>query len=63
MPRLFDTAAVSKAIYEGIRAGVEVRGQMIGNNDLWFAAHALANNEKEFRRVRGLQIRNWMAAR
>jgi tRNA(fMet)-specific endonuclease VapC len=39
---------------------------MIGNNELWIAAHALAteltlvtNNEKEFRRVRGLKIQNW----
>ena len=52
--------------YGSIRADLEVRGQMIGNNDLWIAAHALAagltlvtNNEKEFRRVRGLPIQNW----
>jgi len=39
---------------------------MIGSNDLWIAAHALAsrltlvtNNEKEFRRVHGLRIENW----
>jgi len=39
---------------------------MIGYHDLWIAAHALAagltlvtNNEKEFRRVRGLKIQNW----
>jgi tRNA(fMet)-specific endonuclease VapC len=41
---------------------------MIGNNDLWIAAHGLAsgltlvtNNEKEFRRVRGLKVQNWAA--
>ena len=52
--------------YGRIRADLEVRGEMIGNNDLWIAAHALAaeltlvtNNEKEFRRVRGLKIQNW----
>jgi tRNA(fMet)-specific endonuclease VapC len=55
-------------IYGAIRAELERRGEMIGNNDLWIAAHALAsglilvtNNEKEFRRVRGLKVRNWAA--
>lgn len=53
-------------VYGEIRAPLELSGQMIGNNDLWIAAHALAaglvlvtNNEKEFRRVRGLKIENW----
>jgi tRNA(fMet)-specific endonuclease VapC len=39
---------------------------MIGPNDLWIAAHALAlgatlvtNNERDFRRVEGLKIENW----
>jgi tRNA(fMet)-specific endonuclease VapC len=39
---------------------------MIGNNDLWIAAHAKAaglilvtNNEREFRRIDGLEIQNW----
>ena len=52
--------------YGTIRADLESKGQMIGNNDLWIAAHALAagltlvtNNEKEFRRVRGLKVQNW----
>jgi tRNA(fMet)-specific endonuclease VapC len=52
--------------YGVIRADLESRGEMIGNNDLWIAAHALAsdltlitNNEKEFRRVRGLKVQNW----
>ena len=54
--------------YGTIRAELESRGQMIGNNDLWIAAHALTsrlilvtNNEKEFRRVRGLKVQNWAA--
>jgi len=49
-----------------IRAELELNGEMIGNNDLWIAAHALAaglilvtNNEKEFRRVRRLKVQNW----
>lgn len=52
--------------YGFIRADLARRGEMIGNNDLWIAAHALAsglilvtNNEKEFRRVRGLKVQNW----
>ena len=52
--------------YATIRAELERKGQMIGNNDLWIAAHAKAagltlvtNNEREFRRVRGLRVRNW----
>ena len=43
------------------------KGQIIGANDLWLAAHARANNwvmvtnnEKEFLRVDGLQIENWV---
>jgi hypothetical protein len=49
-----------------IRAELETKGEIIGNNDLWIAAHALAsgltlvtNNEKEYQRVRGLKIQNW----
>src|SRR5258706_466057 len=52
--------------YGTIRAELERKGQMIGNNDLWIAAHARAagltlvtNNEREFRRVRGLKVENW----
>src|SRR5260370_4683637 len=48
--------------YGTIRAELESKGEMIGNNNLWIATHALAsgltlvtNNEKEFRRVRGLK--------
>src|SRR5215813_7925027 len=54
--------------YGEIRAELELKGEMISNNDLWIAAHALAsnltlvtNNEKEFRRVKGLKIQNWTA--
>lgn len=52
--------------YRTIRADLESKGEMIGNNDLWIAAHALAsgltlvtNNAREFRRVRGLRLQNW----
>jgi tRNA(fMet)-specific endonuclease VapC len=52
--------------YGRIRAELERKGQMIGNNDLWISAHAKAagltlvtNNEREFRRVSGLRVQNW----
>ena len=52
--------------YGAIRAALETKGEPIGNNDLWIAAHAKAaglivvtNNEREFKRVSGLQVRNW----
>jgi tRNA(fMet)-specific endonuclease VapC len=54
--------------YGAIRARLEAKGEMIGHNDLWIAAHAEAagltlvtNNEREFRRVSGLRIENWVA--
>ena len=54
--------------YGNIRADLELKGEMIGNNDLWIAAHALAadlilvtNNQREFRRVRRLKVENWAA--
>jgi tRNA(fMet)-specific endonuclease VapC len=54
--------------YGAIRAELETKGEMIGNNDLWIAAHAMVagltlvtNNASEFRRVRGLKIQNWAA--
>jgi len=52
--------------YGSIRATLAAEGDMIGNNDLWIAAHAKAaglvlvtNNEREFRRIEGLEIQNW----
>ncbi|HEX3822377.1 MAG TPA: type II toxin-antitoxin system VapC family toxin [Candidatus Sulfotelmatobacter sp.] len=54
--------------YGVIRAELESRGEVISNNDLWIAAHALAsgltlvtNNVKEFHRVPRLKIQNWAA--
>jgi len=55
--------------YGEIRSRLERIGQPIGNNDLWIAAHARAegwvlvtNNEREFRRVEGLSVENWVTA-
>ncbi|MCP5432261.1 MAG: type II toxin-antitoxin system VapC family toxin [Alphaproteobacteria bacterium] len=62
--------ALAAEAYGEIRAMLESRGELIGNNDLWIAAHAMAgsltlvtNNEREFRRVKGLKLENWAAAR
>jgi len=53
--------------YAMLRAEVEGAGKPIGGNDLWIAAHALAseltlvtNNEREFKRVPGLRVQNWV---
>ena len=53
--------------YGHIRATMQQLGQPIGNNDLWLAAHALAegwtlvtNNTREFDRVPGLRVENWV---
>jgi tRNA(fMet)-specific endonuclease VapC len=53
--------------YGDIRAVLHKRGQPIGNNDLWLAAHArcegwvlVTHNTNEFTRVPGLTIENWV---
>lgn len=52
--------------YGSMRASLERKGMMIGNNDLWIAAHARAaglalvtSNVREFSRVEGLEVQNW----
>lgn len=56
------------AVYADIRADLQKRGRLIGPNDLWIAAHALAldltlvtANTGEFSRIEGLRIENWLA--
>ena len=53
--------------YALIRHQLANQGTIIGNNDLWIAAHCLAldvtlvtNNIKEFNRVPNLNIVNWV---
>lgn len=53
--------------YGSLRGTLEKKGQVIGNNDLWIAAHAKAanlilvtNNVREFQRVPGLKVQNWV---
>lgn len=54
-------------VYADIRAHLTRRGTPIGPNDLFIAAHALAHdltlvtdNIREFSRVPGLRVENWL---
>lgn len=53
--------------YAAVRVHLQKKGTPIGQNDLWLAAHALAEdltlvtgNEREFKRIPKLRIENWM---
>ncbi len=53
--------------YAEIRSDLKKKGQLIGSNDLMIAAHArslgatvVTNNVRDFRRVKGLKLENWM---
>lgn len=61
----FDVPA--DAEYGGIRSELEAAGKPIGSNDLLIAAHACATgativtaNTDEFKRIRGLNVENWL---
>ena len=52
--------------YGALRAALAAKGDIIGANELWIAAHAIVsgltlvtNNEREFRRIKDLTIENW----
>jgi tRNA(fMet)-specific endonuclease VapC len=70
---LFRTLAVAAlevpvdSVYAGLRADLERRGLTVGADDMLIAAHAMAldctlvtANEREFRRIEGLKIDNWL---
>ena len=64
---VFDWTEQAAEHYADIRAHLKMQGQMIGANDLMIAAHArsasavlVTNNEREFRRVPGLKVDNWV---
>jgi tRNA(fMet)-specific endonuclease VapC len=53
--------------YAEIRADLKKKGQQLGASDLLIAAHArsigaviVTNNAKDFGRVKGLKLENWM---
>ena len=61
----FDEAAVWA--YGDLRADLERRGESIGSLDTMIAAHALSlnavlvtNNAREFAKVKGLKLDNWV---
>jgi tRNA(fMet)-specific endonuclease VapC len=54
-------------VYAEVRNGLQSKGTPIGANDLWIAAHALAeglvlvtDDKAEIARVEGLAIENWL---
>ena len=54
--------------YGKLRASLEKKGQPIGSLDMLIAAHALSldmtlvtNNIKEFKRIEGLNLENWVS--
>jgi tRNA(fMet)-specific endonuclease VapC len=55
------------AEYGVLRADLEAKGQPIGHNDLFIAAHActlgttlVTANVGEFSRIKGLKVENWL---
>jgi len=64
---IVDYDYVASVEYGKIRADLEKKGKVIGNMDMQIASHALAldmvlvtNNTKEFERVEGLVLDNWV---
>ena len=64
---IYDYDKVSARYYADVRSKLEKKGQIIGAHDLLIAAHALSkeailvtNNTKEFERVEGLTLENWV---
>lgn len=54
--------------YAEIRSDLKKKGSLIGANDLLIAAHArsmgaivVTNNTKDFARVKGLRVENWLS--
>lgn len=65
--RIVDYDESASFLYGELRADLEKRGQPIGPLDMMIAAHALSldvplvtNNTKEFERVKGLKLKNWV---
>ena len=65
---VLDYKSNAAAHYGDIRANLELKGKTIGVNDLHIAGHArseglvlVTNNEKEFNRVEGLRVENWVS--
>lgn len=66
--QIMDFDKNSALAYATIRVELETTGNIIGSNDLLIAAHAkgsdailVTNNTKEFERVEGLRLENWVS--
>jgi tRNA(fMet)-specific endonuclease VapC len=64
---VLDWSQAAARHYAEIRADLKKKGSMIGANDLMIAAHArsieaivVTNNTKDFGRIKGLEVENWM---
>jgi len=64
---IYDYDKASAQEYAKIRTTLEKKGQVIGVHDMLISAHALSvganivtNNTKEFKRVDGLSVENWV---
>jgi len=67
--RVVSLSTGADAAYAVLRTDLERKDQLIGPNDMLIAAHALAldairvtDNVREFKRVKGLRIENWLRA-
>jgi len=65
---ILDWTPTAAQHYAEIRMELKKKGQQLGANDLMIAAHArsmeaviVTNNVKDFGRVKGLKLENWMA--
>jgi len=65
--QIIEFNAAASVEYGKIRSNLEKTGNVIGSMDMLIAAHAkslnltlVTNNEKEFRRVSGLEVENWV---
>jgi tRNA(fMet)-specific endonuclease VapC len=67
--QILDFDQLAAVQYGTIRSGLESKGKPIGSMDLLIAAQAksrdlilVTNNEKEFKRIEGLKVENWVGA-
>ena len=65
--KVYEFDKPASAIYGDIRSDLEARGLVIGGYDMLIAAHAVSlqatlitNNTREFERVAGLSLENWV---
>lgn len=65
--QVFEFDQRASAVYGDVRTDLELKGSIIGSYDMLIAAHALSlkatlitNNTREFERVMGLIVENWV---